>query len=104
MDDIPTGQVPSMAIDVRNNEAESRYEIFVDLEFRGFADYRDNGDAIVFPHTVIERPYRGNGLGAELVQAALDDVRHQGRAVVARCWYVAEFIDENPEYRDLLAA
>ena len=24
--------------------------------------------------------------------------------VVPRCWYVAEFIDANPEYRDLLAA
>jgi len=93
-----------VAIDVRNNEAESRYEIFVDGELRGFADYRDNGDAIVFPHTVIEQRYRGNGLGAELVRAALDDVRGRGRPVVARCWYVAEFIDEHPEYQDLLAA
>jgi len=93
-----------VAIDVRNNEAESRYEIFVDDEFRGFADYHDNGEAIVFPHTVVEPRYRGNGLGAELVRAALDDVRRLGRPVVAQCWYVAEFIDEHPEYRDLLAA
>jgi hypothetical protein len=93
-----------VAIDVRNNEAESRYEIFVDGAFRGFADYRDNGDVIVFPHTVIEAAYRGNGLGAELVRAALDDVRRLGRPVIARCWYVADFIDEHPEYQDLLAA
>ena len=93
-----------MPIDVRHNQAESRYEIFVDGEFRGYADYRDTGDAIVFPHTLIEKPYRGNGLGAELVRAALDDVRRRGRPVVAKCWYVAEFIDDHPEYRDLLAA
>ena len=90
--------------EVRNNEAESRYELFVDGEFRGFADYRDNGDAIVFPHTVIEADHRGNGLGAELVRGALDDVRRLGRPVIAKCWYVAEFIDEHPAYQDLLAA
>ena len=93
-----------MAIEVQNNEGRSRYELFVDGDFRGFADYHDRGDSIVFPHTVIDAPYRGNGLGAELVRAALDDVRRRGRPVVARCWYVAEFIDDHPEYRDLLAA
>jgi hypothetical protein len=38
------------------------------------------------------------------VQGALDDARASGRRVLAHCWYVAEFIDANPEYRDLLAA
>jgi predicted GNAT family acetyltransferase len=93
-----------MVVEVRHNKAASRYELYIDDEFRGFADYRDRGDAIVFPHTVIDAPHRGNGLGAELVRGALDDVRKQGRPVVARCWYVAEFIDEHPEYQDLLAA
>jgi len=93
-----------MAIEVRNNEGDSRYELFVDGDFRGFADYHDSGDSIVFPHTVIDAAYRGNGLGAELVRGALVDVRRRGRPVVPRCWYVAEFIDEHPEYQDLLAA
>jgi predicted GNAT family acetyltransferase len=93
-----------MVLEVRNNEAASRYELFVDGEFRGFADYHDRGDAIVFPHTVITAPHRGNGLGAQLVRGALDDVRRRGRRVVAQCWYVAEFIEEHPGYRDLLAA
>ena len=93
-----------MPIDVRHNEAESRYEIFVDGEFRGYTDSATPADAIVFPHTLIDKPYRGNGLGAEMVHAALDDVRRRGRPVVAKCWYVAEFIDDHPEYRDLLAA
>jgi len=93
-----------MAIEVRNNEAEARYELFVDGEFRGFADYRDTGEAMVFPHTVIDSAHRGNGLGAKLVRGALDDVRRSDRSVIATCWYVAEFIDEHPEYQDLLAA
>jgi predicted GNAT family acetyltransferase len=46
---------------------------------------------------------RGRGLGAELVRGALDDVRTSGGRIVARCWYVAQFIDEHPEYGDLVA-
>jgi len=91
-------------IEVRNNDLRSRYELFVDGAFLGFAEYRDTGDVLVFPHTVIDAEHRGNGLGAHLVRGALDDVRRRGRAVVARCWYVAEFIDENPQYKDLVAA
>ena len=64
------------------------------------------GDTVVFPHTEISTALRGQGLGAVLVRSALDDVRASGsgRRVVASCWFVAQFIDENPEYRDLLAA
>ena len=39
-----------------------------------------------------------------LVQGALDDVRSSGRSVVARCWFVDQFLDANPDYADLRAA
>jgi predicted GNAT family acetyltransferase len=93
-----------MPVEVAHNSEESRYEIFVDGRLVGVADYRDVGDAVVFPHTEIEPRMRGHGLGEKLVRGALDDVRRARRAVVPRCWYVAQFIDENPEYRDLVAA
>ncbi len=93
-----------MPTEVRHNPDASRYELFVDGELCGIADYRDTGAALVFPHTEIEPRRRGNGLGAVLVRAALDDVRRAGRTVVPACWFVAEFIDEHPEYRDLVAA
>ena len=37
-------------------------------------------------------------------RGALDDVRPTGRRVVPSCWYVAQFIDEHPDYADLLTA
>ena len=88
---------------VRHNPEASRYELVEDGTVIGVADYRLDGDVATFPHTEIVAHRRGDGLGAELVRAALDDTRAQGRRVVARCWYVAEFLDENPEYADLLA-
>ena len=89
-------------MDVRNNVAASRYELYDNDELVGIADYEIAGDRIVFPHTEIARARRGQGLGAVLVQGALDDVRGTGRTVVPRCWYVAEFIDDHPDYEDLL--
>ena len=93
-----------MSSSVRNNTDRSRYELFDDGRLVGIADYRVDGRTVVFPHTEIAPSLRGRGLGAELVRAALDDVRGSGRTVVPACWYVAQFIDEHPEYRDLLAA
>lgn len=91
-----------MTTEVRNVPDRSRYELLVDGQLAGIADYRVVADAVVFPHTEIDRSRRGQGLGAQLVQGALDDVRPSGRRVVPSCWYVAQFIDEHPEYRDLL--
>jgi uncharacterized protein len=93
-----------MAIEVRRNAERSRYEIIVDGRLVGIADYQNRGDTLVFPHTEIKPSMRNRGLGAELVRAALDDVRRSGRTVVPRCWYVAQFIDEHPEYADLVTA
>ena len=93
-----------MAREVTNNEAAGRYELHDDGVLVGIADYQVQGDTIVFPHTEIDASRRGQGLGAVLVQGALDDVRPTGRKVVPACWYVGQFVDENPEYRDLLAS
>jgi predicted GNAT family acetyltransferase len=88
---------------VRDNPDRSRYELELDGELVGIADYRIDGDRVVMPHTVIDAARRGGGLGAILVQGALDDIRRAGRTVVPTCWFVAEFLELNPEYQDLLA-
>lgn len=93
-----------MPAEVRNNEEQSRYELVLDGRVVGIADYRQLGDELVFPHTEIERPLRGQGLGDQLIKGALDDVRRAGRSLVPSCWAVAEYIAEHPEYGDLVAS
>ncbi len=97
-------ETPNAEIAVRRNDERSRYELLVDGEVAGVADYREAGDRLVFPHTEIASRLRGQGLGDILVREALDDVRETGRQIVPRCWFVAEFIGEHPEYGDLVAA
>jgi len=92
-----------MAVAITNEPDRSRYELRVDGELIGIADYVVRDGRVVFPHTEILPTHRGRGLAALLVRYALDDVRRSGRSVVASCWYVADFIDEHPEYRDLVA-
>jgi predicted GNAT family acetyltransferase len=91
-----------VSIQVVRNDAASRYELLVDGERVGVADFVVEGDRVVLPHTVVDPSQRGRGLAAVLVRHALDDVRRDGRTVVPSCWYVADFIDAHPEYRDLL--
>jgi uncharacterized protein len=90
-------------MDLTVRKGDERYELVEDGVVIGFADYQVRGETMVFPHTVINSERRGEGLGAVLVQRALDDVRPTGLKVVPACWYVAQFIDAHPEYADLLA-
>lgn len=88
---------------VTRDDQAGRYELHVEGRVVGVADYSVDGDRVVMPHTVIDPSQRGRGLAAILVAHALDDIRAEGRRVVPTCWYVAEFIDRNPDYADLLA-
>jgi len=88
---------------VRDNPEQRRYELSVEGRTIGIADYDRRGDVVVLPHTFIEPSQRNQGWGEVLVRAALDDIRRQGLRVVPQCWFVAEFVELNPGYADLVA-
>ena len=92
-----------MSTEVRNNADESRYELVVDGDVVGLADYRREGTTTVFPHTEVDPNDRNQGYAAQLIRTALDDERAAGRSIVPACSFVAHFVDENPEYADLVA-
>jgi predicted GNAT family acetyltransferase len=92
-----------MASQIRRNDDAQRYELVIDDELVGIADYSVNGAVVVVPHTEIAPARRGRGLGAVLVKGVLDDVRAQGRTVIPACWFVRDYIAEHPEEADLLA-
>ena len=85
------------------NADEHRYEIHVDGTLAGFTQVLVDGDVVTFPHTVVFDEFEGQGLAGQLVTGALDDVRAQGKKVIATCPYVSRFIEKHDEYADLLA-
>jgi uncharacterized protein len=91
------------AVELANSTERSRYEAVVDGQVVAFADYQVQGSIVVMPHTVTTPAMRQQGHAARVVRFALDDIRSSGRRVMPSCWYVARFIDDHPEYNDLLA-
>ncbi|MCZ9290945.1 MULTISPECIES: GNAT family N-acetyltransferase [Corynebacterium] len=90
-------------VSVRKNETDGQYEILVGEEVAGFATYTDANGVRDLPHTVVDPKFRGQGLSKPLIQAALDDARADGMQVTPSCPAVERYIEQNPQYRDLLA-
>lgn len=86
---------------VRHIPAASRYEAAVGGSL-AVAEYRLEGERVVFTHTFVPPELRGQGVAEKLVRAALEDARRAGRRVVPQCSYVALFIRRHREFQPLV--
>ncbi|HTA14202.1 MAG TPA: GNAT family N-acetyltransferase [Solirubrobacteraceae bacterium] len=87
---------------VRDNEREQRFEIELDGELAGILQYRRHPSQIALVHTEIETRFQGRGLASELIGWALDSARAQSLAVLPVCPFVQGYIQEHPDYLDLV--
>ena len=87
---------------IRDAPDEHAYVIEVGEERAGKAVYRVREGRHVFVHTEIEPGFAGAGLGTMLVRFALEDIRSQGRLAVPICPFFASFIEEHPEFLDIV--
>jgi uncharacterized protein len=97
-----TGGAMSSGLQVRDNSENSSYEGVVDGEVVGLVVYKRLGDRVVIRHTAIAPEFRGAGLGTDLVRAVLDDLRRRGQKLTNYCGFVADFIETNIDYQDLV--
>jgi predicted GNAT family acetyltransferase len=58
----------------------------------------------VLIHTEVDERFEGHGLGGRLVSGALDDVRARGLHAAPLCPFVATYVQEHPEYAQLVGA
>lgn len=89
-------------ITIRQSDDADRYELLVGGELAAFTEVQRVGGTVVMPHTLTVPAFRGRGLAAQVVAAALDDLLAEGAHVEPTCWFVAEFIAANPQYRPLV--
>lgn len=80
----------------------ARFEIALPGDAVAFADYRIEGDSIVFPHTVTPPAFRGQGLAARLAETALAFAREQGLKVRPHCSFFRDYIAARPELHALV--
>jgi predicted GNAT family acetyltransferase len=88
--------------DIRNNTDRHRFELDLDGH-TAFADYELANGTMVFTHTEVPDALAGRGVASRLVQGALAAARADGRKVVAKCPFVAGYIQKHPEFKELLA-
>ena len=79
-----------------------RFEILDGDERVGFVQYRRRPGLIAFIHTEIDERHEGQGLGSELIGAALERAREEELAVLPFCPFVNGYISRHPEYVDLV--
>jgi uncharacterized protein len=87
--------------DIVNNRADQRFELTVDGHLAA-AYYKAEGNVITFIHTEVPPELGGKGIGSQLVEGALDQVRAAGMKVMPVCPFVKAWIGKHPEYRDLV--
>lgn len=86
---------------VRQNDAESRFEVSVD-GLLSVVDYELREGEIALTHTYVPVELRGRGIAEKLVRAALEFARTEKRRVVPACSYVDAFIARHTEFKPLL--
>ena len=89
------------AADVRDNAAESRFELAIGQDI-AFASYRRLPGRVVITHTETPRALRGRGIASQLVKGSLDLIRADGDKVVAGCGFVADYLEQHQDYADLV--
>lgn len=88
-----------MKATVVDNPDRSRYEVFLDGELGGIAEYALFDGGIAFTHT--EVAVEGEGLGSELVRHALQDARSRGLKVRPDCAFVRGYLEKHPELAEV---
>jgi uncharacterized protein len=86
--------------EVRDNREKQRFEL-VEQGHLAFAEYRMEGEVIVFTHTIVPSALQGMGVGSKLIRAALEDARARGLKVRPDCQFVAAYIAKHREWQDL---
>jgi predicted GNAT family acetyltransferase len=86
---------------VRDNKSLERFELDVE-GIVAFANYRLAPGIVIITHTETPRSLRGRGVASELVRGALEIIRADGLKVVAGCSFVVDYLQDHPEFADLV--
>ena len=92
-----------MTTQVIHNTDLNRYEIWLEEQKVGHADYTRMPGELHFVHTEVDPAHQGKNLAGILMQEAIDDVRANNMGkIVPVCSYVVMWMQRHPETHDLL--
>jgi predicted GNAT family acetyltransferase/glutaredoxin len=103
-DELEAAIEPVPGLEVVDVPEASRYELRSGGRLIGLAAYRRRDGRIAFTHTEVDESCEGRGFGSRLAAAALEDARRDGSDVVPLCPFIAHYIEQHPEYQQLVAS
>jgi uncharacterized protein len=86
----------SDALQVTDNQAESRFELDTDGHVAVLM-YRRNGKRLVLIHTDVPAELEGRGIGGRLVVAAIDRAAHDGLTIVPLCPFARSWLERHAD-------
>ena len=88
-------------ITIVHESERSRFAVYRERESVGEAHYTlgeiGGEPAIDFDHTFVDPQWRGTGLSGLLAHRAVTDNISDGRRKLASCWFIAGYLQRNPE-------
>ena len=92
-----------MDTQVRHDEKNNRYEIYLAGSRVGLMDYRTAEGDISLTHTEVNPEQQGKNLAAILLRESLKSIREIGNLkVIPICSYAVKYMEKHPETQDLL--
>src|SRR4029453_6319335 len=96
-------------------QAEIANEIVHDENTHRFVLVRDGRESYLlyrvidpltmdFVTTWVHPELRGDSIGTQLIEHALDWAKSIGVKIIPSCWFVAEYLHGNPDYRSLVSS
>ncbi|HZJ04777.1 MAG TPA: GNAT family N-acetyltransferase [Nocardioidaceae bacterium] len=90
-------------VTVTDNADKNRYEAADESGVvSGFVTYEKREGLLIFTHAEVDDAVEGLGVGSALARGALDQARTTGLQVRPACPFIADYIDNHPEYQDML--
>ncbi|TFV95068.1 GNAT family N-acetyltransferase [Leifsonia flava] len=87
---------------IRRNDDGGRYELSIDGEIAGYAEFRQSPGEIIVTHTQTLRDYKGQGVATRLTEWMLADARERGERVVPKCPFLVEYLETHHEFDDII--
>lgn len=87
-----------------DNADARRYELHVDGELIGTADYAVSGETVAITRVFTRPTHRGQGLAFLTMRYAVDRIVADGRTVVPVCWVAERWFAAHPERAEALAS
>lgn len=92
----------SLDPEIRDVEAERRYELPVDGHL-AYVEYNNDEGGRLVSKTLVPQELEGRGIGSRLARHVLADLRQKGLKILPTCTFFAAYIKKHPdEYGDLV--